>query len=125
MDFNNTGKLCSIDLPGDDKQHDIGYFIPDYLTQRWDLTRGYSRNELEPVLRRVSSVDWFIHDSDHTYEHMHWEYQTALPYIKDGGRLLSHDIYANPSFWDFCEEQELEYTETGGLGIANKNSHSS
>lgn len=120
MNFNDTGRLFSIDLPDHEKEHNVGYFIPDELKDRWDLTLGNSRDELESILQTHGPVDWFIHDSDHTYEHMYWEYETALPYIRNGGRLLSHDVYATPAFSRFCEDHNLESTETAGIGFAKK-----
>ena len=43
-----------------------------------------------------------MHDSEHTYENMTWEFQTVWPYLKTGGLLLSHDVEANSAFPDLC-----------------------
>ncbi|MDA7857893.1 class I SAM-dependent methyltransferase [bacterium] len=57
-----------------------------------------------PLLQRVGEIDIFIHDSEHTYENMLWEYQTAFPFIKPGGILLSDDILCSEAFHDFTKK---------------------
>ncbi len=111
LHHNEKGHLYSIDLPPvagelsmnwsmpEDMQP--GYLVPDELRGRWTLIRGNARTELIPLLERVKPVDLFCHDSDHTYEHMMWEYASAWPYLSERGVLLSDDIGWNTAFWDF------------------------
>lgn len=102
LEDNKKGKLYSIDLPPeiDQKQLNIvfpsgkshGWIIPDYLRNRWELNLGPSQELLEPMLKRLGSIDIFWHDSLHTYEHMMFEFQTSWKFIKNGGILISDDI---------------------------------
>jgi hypothetical protein len=49
----------------------------------------------------LGSIDIFIHDSEHSYENMMFEYITAWHYLKEGGILLSDDTNLNKAFSDF------------------------
>ena len=121
---NNKGKLFSIDLPHaeyiTDKEistksilptEKIGICVPKYLQNRWDLILGDSKNELPKILKKMNSVDVFLHDSKHTYEHMMWEFNTIWPYLNSKGILVSDDTNWNESFKDFCLENNLEYID--------------
>ena len=101
MERNQEGELYSIDLPTETRLTDgtiyrntaeIGKLVPQELRHRWHLILGDARKELPKLLDELKSIDIFLHDSLHTEEHMMWEFQTAWPYIRNGGLLLSHDI---------------------------------
>jgi hypothetical protein len=104
------GGLHSIDLPqeeysasnDDDSGPKTGWLIPDYLRDRWHLTPGTSSDKLVPVLEKLQTIDIFMHDSEHTYRNMMWEYQTAWHYLKVWGVLVSHNIDTNNAFPNFC-----------------------
>lgn len=115
LDRNGAGHLYTIDLPARDgqfSQHgrnsalpaDLrpGFLAPDAFKARWTLTEGNVRDELMPLLARVGDVGLFLHDSDHTYTHMMWEYGAVLPHMRDGGVIVSDDIAWNTAFWDFA-----------------------
>jgi predicted O-methyltransferase YrrM len=53
------------------------------------------------LLDELGEIDFFIHDSEHSYECMTFEYQQAWKYLKPGGLLVSDDISWNASFDDF------------------------
>lgn len=91
LERNEHGQLYSIDLPWW-QDYQSGWRIPDYLRHKWHLIQGKSGEKLLPVLEKVVDVDIFMHDSDHTYQNMLWEFQTAWKYLKPGGLLLSHNI---------------------------------
>ncbi len=114
---NRRGGLYSIDAPwGDEDQS--GWLIPDYLRDRWHLTIGRSSQELEPLLRKVKEIDIFLHDSDHSYRNMAWEFQTSWKYLKAGGLLLAHNIDSNEAFSDFYRNRHVEgyyLAEMGGM----------
>ena len=80
----------------------IGFLVPPSFRDRWTLIEGNVRQELMPLLERVGATDMFLHDSDHTYPHMMWEYAAILPHIRDGGIIASDDIAWNTAFWDFA-----------------------
>lgn len=59
---------------------------------------------LPQVLATLKSVDMFIHDSLHSYEHMMFEFRAAWPYVRKGGILFSDDVDYNNAFADFTAE---------------------
>jgi len=109
---NEKGHLWTIDLPAQAGRFSMdaslpqeltpGFLVPDMLRPRWTLIIGDTREHLPPLLHRLENIDVFYHDSDHTYEHMMWEYTTVWPYLRQGGILISDDIGANTAFWDFA-----------------------
>jgi len=119
LEKNDRGELYSIDLPWWDEEQS-GWLIPDYLKHRWHLTLGRSSKKLTPLLKELGGIDIFLHDSDHSYENMLWEYQTAWAYLKDRGLLLSHNIDANSAFGDFCRSVKAEGYLLGNMGVVIK-----
>jgi predicted O-methyltransferase YrrM len=107
LEDNSCGLLYSIDLPNYEEPWGLpvdqrsGFVIPDHLRSRWGLHLGPTSETLPKVLSEVGQVDIFIHDSEHTYTNMLFEYQTAWPSIREGGLLLSDDVNWNAAFHDF------------------------
>jgi len=62
------------------------------------LILGESREILPQLLARLGRVDMFIHDSDHSYAHMKFEFEQSYPYIRPGGLFLSDDANFNSAF---------------------------
>ena len=108
---NNKGFLYSIDLPspGLPSGKEPGWIVPEHLRKRWDLRAGKSSDLLPTLLLEVKEVDIFLHDSEHSYENMYWEYKTAWAHIKTGGLLLSHDVSQNAAFRDFAQYVSESY----------------
>lgn len=110
---NGEGKLYSIDIPC----HMLppgkapGWIVEDSLRERWELRIGKSEELLRPLLDELGSMDCFMHDSLHTYDHMSFEFKTAWPYLKPGGLFLSHDIGENSSFFHFAREKGIKWRE--------------
>lgn len=132
---NGKGHLYSIDLPAYDTINgsthrmdfttlpgglDVGWVIPEDLKKNWTLYKGPSSEHLEPLLKRLGVIDFFLHDSLHTYENMLYEYETVWPFLKDGGILASDDIMWNPSFQDFSEKVNREYMGKYKFGALKK-----
>jgi len=115
LEKNEHGQLCSIDLPSWQEERS-GWIIPDYLRHRWHLTIGRSSDTLEPLLRKVASIDIFLHDSDHSYRNMLWEFQTAWTYLRPRGLLLSHNIDYSDAFTDFCRDHAVGGSTLGDMG---------
>jgi predicted O-methyltransferase YrrM len=97
---NGRGTLDSIDLPPLARDADgyVGYFIPQELRKRWTLHYGSARRVLPVVLNGAGTIDFFVHDSLHTYSHMKWEFEMALRSLRPGGVLISDDIEGNRAF---------------------------
>ena len=81
-----------------------GFLIPEYLKKSWVLKIGESKQLLPQLLKEVKKVDIFLHDSEHSYKNMMFEFSTVWNYITDKGLLLSHDTNWNDSFKDFSRK---------------------
>ena len=115
LEKNNSGHLHSIDIPaipGNDTMVRLppgkkpGWLVSDKLRTRWTYHEGKSSDILKPLLDELKQIDVFIHDSEHTYENMKFEYNTAWPYVRSGGLLASDDIKWNPAFLEFIEQNK-------------------
>jgi predicted O-methyltransferase YrrM len=124
---NGAGELHSLELGGDQREPPHDHFVPPDLQRHWTLVIGDSRHELRSLLQRCAPVDMFLHDSLHTFDHMTWEFETALPYLRPSGILASDDIL-NPSsllevfqetaFPAFCKRRQVPYATFQNLGVA-------
>lgn len=127
---NGRGILFSIELsiplqPTRDlwipEGREIGYAIPENLKTRWKLILGDSKEKLPELLNALNTLDLFLHDSLHTYEHMTFEYKTAWKVLRKNGILLSDDVNLNKAFIDFCKRNNAGYMIIGNrLGIIRK-----
>ena len=124
---NGEGQLNSIDLPrevgkeyapgtffegegraGIPPGSEPGWLIPPDLKERWTLVLGRSQEELPPLLDRLGAIDTFMHDSEHSFECMWFEYTHAWPALREGGVLVSDDVNANDAFPRFARESRRE-----------------
>ena len=127
---NDKGTLYSIDnvfKPWESLEM-IGNAIPSKIQDRWKLIIGTSSEKFDDLFQSLEKVDIFLHDSLHTYKNMLLEFQTAWPFIKNSGFLLSDDIIGNNAFLEFYSANKghpmlLENTENGkiAMGIIRKN----
>ena len=92
--------------------------MPGDLRSRWTLHLGSSKDLLPSVLEESGDLDLFYHDSLHTFEHILWECRTAGRFLRDGGILLSDDIFWNRAFWVFA--REVGYIKCGTRRIRKK-----
>ena len=104
MRDNKRGMLYSIDVPGDVES---GILVPESLRDRWKLILGESKELLPSLLGRLMQVDIFIHDSDHSYENMIFEFETTWPFIRAGGVLVSDDSDSNTSWVEFTTRHHV------------------
>lgn len=121
---NRRGALYSIEL-GDARYlppgKSPGWIVPSWLTSRWSLRLGDSRELLPELLGRLDKIDVFVHDSLHSHEHMLWEFRTAYPHLRPGGLLLSDDAGWNTAFSDFTAEVRAENAAIlRGVGFLQK-----
>ncbi len=123
LERNSKGDLYSIDLGANDhlpEGKSIGWVVPEELRDRWKLLLGDARDMLPGLLEKLRRVDIFLHDSDHSYEHMMWEFKNAWQALTSGGLLISDDIWVNTSFFDFAKLVDREaiplfFSNMGGL----------
>lgn len=141
---NGAGKLISIDLPdskikalkkevaqevrhsrhpavGESEFYDSslspGFIIPDYLKKYWNFIEGSSLDVI-PTLNE--KFDFYIHDSDHSYDFVNAEMKLAIKKMHNHGTLLVDDINWSNAFFKVCSEQHyypLCLTDNGKLNL--------
>jgi predicted O-methyltransferase YrrM len=109
------GRVLSIDI-----NENAGWLIPHELKPRWTLLIGPSRKILPNLLSDQAPIDFFFHDSDHSYENMMFEFHEAWKALRSGGMLVSHDISVNTAFRDFASEIGLKRLELIDFGVVRK-----
>lgn len=97
-----------------------GWIIPENLKQRWDLRVGKSQQKLPILLSEIDNLDVFIHDSEHTFPCMMFEYELAWERLNEDGILLSDDVSRNNSFRKFTDVREPKCFGVGSLGYMRR-----
>lgn len=127
MRLNGKGTLHSIDLPNLDTNQEYnfeaesaqtGWMVPEELKQRWDLRLGNAKILLPALLSELGQIDIFFHDSDHSAEHMQFEFDLSENHLRLGGLLLSDDIDKNGAFDVFCSRTNWPNVVFGKGGCA-------
>ena len=101
------GKLYSFDLGiryGESDHMPVGFVVPQEMRSEWTLTIGDSRETLVPALRKISPIDIFFHDSDHTYDHVMFELTKADRYLKKRGLIMVDNYDWSKAPKDFANE---------------------
>jgi predicted O-methyltransferase YrrM len=142
MKENGVGQLYSIDLPAQQaaveenagrethrytlsdgqthKHYEIGHLVPEYLKDRWTLILDDARVALPALMEKLQNIDFFYHDSLHTYDHMKFEFETAWPRLRDGGLLLSDDVLWNNAFHEACKNHNRKPAIYRTFGMIRK-----
>jgi predicted O-methyltransferase YrrM len=127
LEDNGEGELHSIDLPevaGEEYESGMfwdgkggavippgkepGWMVPPALRDRWHLVLGRSQEELPTLLERLGQIDFFMHDSEHSYECMSFEFRTAWEALREGGVLVADDVNVNAAWEEFAREVDRE-----------------
>ncbi|MGC8505943.1 MAG: class I SAM-dependent methyltransferase [Thermoplasmata archaeon] len=101
------GKLYSFDLGiryGESDHMPVGFVVPQEMRSAWTLTIGDSMVTLLPVLRKISPIDIFFHDSDHTYNHVMFEMTSADRSLKKRGLIVVDNYDWSRAPEDFAKE---------------------
>jgi predicted O-methyltransferase YrrM len=134
----SEGRLYAIDLPAvfdpndsnwaiRDKVYGVlipegqssGWMIPDAYQDRFEIAHGDAKELLPLLVDRLDSIDLFYHDSDHTYQHMMFEFHQAKRKLAKGGLIVADDISWNASLWDFSDTHQVPaYNYKGAVGTA-------
>jgi hypothetical protein len=137
---NGEGHLYSVDLPrevgrdyeagtfyegegraGIPSGSEPGWLIPPELKERWTLVLGRTQEELPPLLDRLGTIDSFMHDSEHSFDCMWFEFHAAWPHLREGGVLLSDDVNSTQAFPRFIQEERLEPVRLArGMALVQK-----
>jgi predicted O-methyltransferase YrrM len=140
LQANGEGQLHSIDLPREvGRDYDAGTFyegegragiptgsepgwlIPPELKERWTLLLGRTQDELPPLVERLGQLDSFMHDSEHSFECMWFEFNAAWPAIRAGGVLVSDDVNSTAAFGRFAAQEGREPVRLArGMGLLQK-----
>lgn len=124
---NKKGHLISIDLPNNDTNAaynfgqpspPTGWRVPEELRSRWSLRLGDARILLPEALKEIGQLDIFFHDSDHSYSHMKFEFETILPFLSRMGLLLSDDVHKNDAFKEITAQHNLRALQFNKGGCA-------
>ncbi|ELY92025.1 class I SAM-dependent methyltransferase [Natrinema altunense] len=109
LDVNGEGTLVSIDiedpeiLPSDIEDPTPGWTVPDDLRSYWDLRIGDAR-ELLPEVAAETTIELFLHDSNHDADHMAFEFATAAEGMVPHAILLADNVAYNDAFANFAED---------------------
>lgn len=80
------GRLFSFDLGekygGEEEAMPVGFLVPEKFKERWSLVIGNTKDTLEGKLSYFGPFDVFFHDSQHTFEHVTWELETAIKNLR-------------------------------------------
>jgi len=98
-----------------------GWIVPERFRERWNLRTGKSQRKLPELLIELDRIDVFIHDSDHSFPCMMFEYELAWEHLTENGLLLSDDIDTNEAFKIFAEKRAGSFGEVcSGFGFVIK-----
>jgi len=110
------GKVYGVVIP---EGKTSGWIVPDAYRNRFEVLNGDAKLLLPGLLKKLGKVDMFYHDSDHTYDHMMFEFKEAKSYLTKDGVIVSDDISWNASLWDFADEYLAPaYNYRGSMGVA-------
>ena len=96
-----------------------GWLVPDVYRDRFEVWNGDAKDLLPKLVDSIDSIDFFFHDSDHTYDHMMFEFHQVKRKLTKDGLLVSDDVSWNASLWDFADEFQVPaFNFRGTIGVA-------
>jgi SAM-dependent methyltransferase len=98
------GKVCGVVIP---EGKSSGWIVPDAYRARFEVWSGDAKAPLPKMADEIDSIDLIHHDSDHTYDHMMFEFREAKRKLKPDGLVVGDDVSWNASVWDFADEHAL------------------
>jgi predicted O-methyltransferase YrrM len=110
------GKVYGVVIPEGETS---GWIVPDAYRNRFEVWNGDAKALLPKMIDQVEAVDLFYHDSDHTYDHMTFEFREAKRKLRPGGLVVGDDVSWNASVWDFADQYGVpSYNFKGAVGVA-------
>jgi predicted O-methyltransferase YrrM len=114
-DWTVAGMVYGVVIP---EGQTTGWMVPDAYRDRFEVRNGDAKDLLPPLVDELESIDMFYHDSDHTYDHMMFEFRQAKRKLIPGGLIVGDDISWNASVWDFADEYGVpSYNFKGAVGV--------
>jgi predicted O-methyltransferase YrrM len=111
-----AGKVYGFVIP---QGRTSGWLVPDAYRDRLDVWNGDAKDLLPRMVEEIDAIDFFYHDSDHSYNHMMFEFQQAKRKLNRGGLVVGDDVSWNASLWDFADEFGVpSYNFRGTVGVA-------
>jgi hypothetical protein len=96
---NHVGRLYSTEI-----NKNCGQLVPAEMRTLWNLLVLKSAKDFSRVVKSLSKVDLFLHDSgDHSYGLQMYEYLNVKRKMSPGGYLLSDDVDKSFAFVDFAK----------------------
>lgn len=118
LNKNGYGKLYSTDV-----RKDVGRLVKNIDISRWNKRIGSPATVFKKVINEIGGIDIFVHDSDHSYENMIYEFNAAYKKMNRNGFILSDDVDMNNSFFDFAKSKKCEpmvvYSPIKLFGVIN------
>jgi predicted O-methyltransferase YrrM len=115
-EWTRQGALHGVVIP---EGKSSGWLIPDIYRDRVEAEVGDAKVLLPPLVDRLSSIEMFFHDSDHTYDHMTFEFEQVRRKLSANSVVVADDISWNQSLWDFADKYRLPgYNFRATLGLA-------
>jgi predicted O-methyltransferase YrrM len=109
-----SGKVYGMVVP---EGKSSGWMVPEAYHRRFHVQNGDAKVLLPKLVERLPAIDMFYHDSDHTYNHMMFEFRQAKRKLVPGGLIVADDISWNASLWDFADEYDAPaYNFKGAVG---------
>jgi predicted O-methyltransferase YrrM len=110
------GKVYGVVIP---EGKSSGWIVPDAYRERFEVWNGDAKALLPKMIDKLDSIDLFYHDSDHTYDHMMFEFREAKRKLRPGGLIVGDDISWNASVWDFADQYGVpSFNFKGAVGVA-------
>lgn len=114
--WTRPGQLHGVAIP---EGKSSGWLVPESCRDRVHIGIGDAAVLLPPLLARLGTIDLFFHDSDHTYDHMAFEFRAAKRVLGPGGVIVADDIAWNAALWDVADEWAVpSYNHAGSMGAA-------
>ena len=103
-------------------EEQVGFAVPKDIKDIWVLKLGKSSDILHGLLKEVGNINMFLHESEHSYRNMMFEFTTAWDFLTSPGLLVSHDISWNNSLYDFSKKVNRKVMEVSSadLGVIVK-----
>lgn len=97
----------------------LGWMVPDNCRNSVEFYSGDAATLLPETVANLDAIDLFFHDSDHSYDHMMFEFEAAKRRLSPLGVVVADNIAWNSSLWDFADHYGVPaYNFRGSVGAA-------